>query len=69
VSAFAKHHQLRDLLIIIAEPMAKLTVHAANVCYYQMPEPEMVERILATSELAEGWKRMFGEKVRVESVG
>jgi len=33
-----------------------------------MPESEMVERILATSELAEGWKIMFGEKVRMESV-
>jgi hypothetical protein len=26
-----------------------------------MPEPEMIERILATPELAEGWKRMFGD--------
>jgi MOSC domain-containing protein YiiM len=48
---------------------AWLTVHAVNVCYYQIPMPEMVERILATPELAEGWKRMFREKVSLRSAG
>jgi hypothetical protein len=32
-----------------------------------MPVPKMVERILATPELAEGWKRMFREKLSLES--
>ena len=58
--------QAGDTWHLKSRPNPWLTVHAVNVCYYQMPEPEMVERILATPELAEGWKRMFGEKVRVE---
>ena len=50
---------------ISAESMA--TVQAVNVCYYQRPEPEMVERILQTPEVAEGWKRMFAKKLGLES--
>jgi MOSC domain-containing protein YiiM len=46
-----------------SRPNAWLTLHAVNVCYYQTPVPEMVERILATPELAEGWKRMLGAKL------
>jgi MOSC domain-containing protein YiiM len=60
--------QAGDTWHLKSRPNPWLTVHAVNVCYYQMSELEMVERILATPELAEGWKRMFGEKVRVESV-
>jgi MOSC domain-containing protein YiiM len=45
-----------------SRPNPWLTVQAVNVCYYQRPEPEMVEQILQTSELAEGWKRMFDRK-------
>jgi MOSC domain-containing protein YiiM len=44
-------------------PNPWLTVQAVNVCYYQRPEPEMVERILQTPEVAEGWKRMFARKL------
>jgi MOSC domain-containing protein YiiM len=50
-----------DIWHLKSRPNPWLTVHAVNVCYYQMPEPEMIERILATPELAEGWKRMFGD--------
>ena len=55
--------QAGDTWHLKSRPNAWLTLHAVNVCYYQIPGPEMVERILATPELAEGWKRMFGEKV------
>ena len=33
-----------------SRPNPWLTVQAVNVCYYQRPEPEMVERILQTPE-------------------
>jgi MOSC domain-containing protein YiiM len=46
-----------------SRPNPWLTVQAVNVCYYQKPEPEMVERILQTPEVAEGWKRMFAKKL------
>ena len=46
-----------------SRPNPWLTVQAVNVCYYQRPEPEMVERILQTPEVAEGWKRMFAKKL------
>jgi MOSC domain-containing protein YiiM len=46
-----------------SRPNPWLTVHAVNVCYYQKPMTEMVERILATPEVAEGWKRMFVKKL------
>jgi MOSC domain-containing protein YiiM len=46
-----------------SRPNPWLTVQALNVCYYQRPEPEMVERILQTPEVAEGWKRMFARKL------
>jgi hypothetical protein len=55
----------RVALEISAERVAY--VHAVNLCYYQTPVPEMVERILATPELAEGWKRMFGQKGSLKS--
>jgi MOSC domain-containing protein YiiM len=61
--------QAGDTWRLKSRPNAWLTVHAVNVCYYQRPVPEMVERILATPELAEGWKRMFGAKLRLESAG
>jgi MOSC domain-containing protein YiiM len=50
-----------------SRPNPLLTVHAVNVCYYQMPEPEMVARILGTPEVAEGWKKMFAQKHGLES--
>ena len=59
--------QTGDTWHLKSRPNAWLTLHAVNVCYYQMPVPEMIERILATPELAEGWKRMFGEKLSLES--
>ena len=46
-----------------SRPNPWLTVQAVNVCYYQRPEPEMLERILQTPEVAEGWKRMFAKKL------
>jgi MOSC domain-containing protein YiiM len=46
-----------------SRPNPWLTVQAVNVCYYQKPEREMVERILQTPEIAEGWKRMFAKKL------
>jgi len=46
--------QADDIWHLKSRPNAWLTLHAVNVCYYQMPVPEMVERILATPELAEG---------------
>jgi MOSC domain-containing protein YiiM len=61
--------QAGDTWRLKSRPNAWLTVQAVNVCYYQKPVPEMVERILATPELAEGWKRMFGAKLRLESAG
>ena len=48
-----------------SRPQPWLTLHTVNACYYQTPEPGMVERILATPELAEGWKGMFREKSKV----
>jgi MOSC domain-containing protein YiiM len=45
-----------------SRPHPWLTLHAVNACYYQTPEPGMVERILATPELADGWKRMFSQR-------
>jgi MOSC domain-containing protein YiiM len=36
-----------------------LTVHFMNACYYKDSDPEMIERILATPEVAEEWKSMF----------
>jgi MOSC domain-containing protein YiiM len=59
--------QAGDTWHLKSRPNAWLTVHAVNVCYYQIPLPEMVERILATPELAEAWKRMFVEKVSLKS--
>jgi MOSC domain-containing protein YiiM len=63
--------QVGDTWHLKSRPNAWLTLHAVNVCYYQMPVqmpvPKMVERILATPELAEGWKRMFREKLSLES--
>jgi MOSC domain-containing protein YiiM len=47
-----------------SRPNPWLTVQAMNVCYYQMPQPETVERILQTPEVAEGWKKMFVKKWR-----
>jgi MOSC domain-containing protein YiiM len=44
-----------------SRPNRWLTLHVVNASYYQTPEPGVVERILATPELAEGWKRMFSE--------
>jgi MOSC domain-containing protein YiiM len=58
-----------DIWHLKSRPNPWLTVHAVNVSYYQVSEPEMVERILTTPELAEGWKTMFGEKVSVKSLG
>jgi hypothetical protein len=58
--------QAGDTWHLKSRPNAWLTLHAVNVCYYQMPLPEMVDRILATPELAEGWKRMFGEKLSLD---
>jgi MOSC domain-containing protein YiiM len=55
--------QAGDTWRLKSRPNAWLTLQAVNVCYYQTPVPEMVERILATPELAEGWKRMFGAKL------
>jgi MOSC domain-containing protein YiiM len=52
----------RDGWNLKSRPNPWLTVQAVNVCYYQRPEPEMVERILQTPEVAEGWKRMFANK-------
>jgi MOSC domain-containing protein YiiM len=49
-----------------SRPNPWLTVQAVNICYYQKPEPEMVERILQTPEVAEGWKRMFVQKLGLE---
>jgi len=50
-----------------SRPNPWLTVHATNVCYYQNPVRETIERILATPEVAEGWKRMFVKKLGMES--
>jgi MOSC domain-containing protein YiiM len=57
--------QLGDTWHLKSRPHPWLTLHAVNACYYQTPEPGMVERMLATPELAEGWKRMFSEKSKV----
>jgi MOSC domain-containing protein YiiM len=58
--------QAGDVWRLKSRPNSWLTVHAVNVCYYQAPVPEMVERMLATPELAEGWKRMFKAKLGLE---
>jgi MOSC domain-containing protein YiiM len=58
--------QAGDVWRLKSRPNAWLTVHAVNVCYYQAPVPEMIERILATPELAEGWKKMFRSKLSLE---
>jgi MOSC domain-containing protein YiiM len=50
-----------------SRPNPWLTVHAVNVCYYQRPEPALVEQILQTPEIAEGWKKMFVKKLGFES--
>jgi MOSC domain-containing protein YiiM len=59
--------QAGDTWHLKSRPNPWLTVHAVNVCYYKTPAPEMVERILATPELAEGWKKMFDEKVSLKA--
>jgi MOSC domain-containing protein YiiM len=50
-----------------SRPHPWLTVQRINICYYQSPEPEMIERILRTPEVAEGWKKMFLRKLGLES--
>jgi MOSC domain-containing protein YiiM len=62
-----RHRSAGDDWNLKSRPNSWLTVHAVNVCYYQRPEPEMVERILQTPEVAEGWKRMFAKKLGLES--
>ena len=56
--------QAGDTWHLKSRPNPWLTLHVVNASYYQIPEPGMVERILATPELAEGWRRMFSEKSR-----
>jgi MOSC domain-containing protein YiiM len=50
-----------------SRPHPWLTVHGVNACYYRLPVRETIERILATAELAEGWKKMFARKLESES--
>jgi MOSC domain-containing protein YiiM len=59
--------QADDTWYLKSRPNPWLTVHAANVCYYREPVRERIERILATPEVAEGWKRMFITKLGLES--
>ena len=57
--------QAGEIWHLKSRPNPGLTLHVVNASYYQIPEPGMVERILATPELAEGWRRMFSEKSNV----
>jgi MOSC domain-containing protein YiiM len=57
--------QAGDTWQLKSRPNPWLTLHVVSASYYQIAAPGVVERILATPELAEGWRRMFSEKSKV----
>jgi hypothetical protein len=52
---------------VSAKPLAWLTVNDTNFVIIAESARERIEKILATPELAEGWKRLFLAKSGSES--
>ena len=50
---------------LCSRPNPWLTSHLINTCYYREANLEMVERMLATPELEDGWKIMLRQKFGV----